>query len=102
MPSTRPELPIDKIDLAEFNRFKKECLDAKILNDETLKKIREDLFGLTDRLIARPCDEYHAHHYGCVDFNHPAAAVIDRLVEEIGMYKQILNEINEKIKEGLY
>ncbi len=92
----KPELPIDTIDIEEFNRTIKNLhLDEVVLNEETLS-ILKGLFAVGDPSMYRvDCDEHHGHTYPCVTFHHPATAVVDRLMTELERYKEAIDQIKK-------
>lgn len=95
----KPTLPIDQMTAEEFNTFKTKYLARdRPLEGPVVERIRE-MFGLHNPMVARPCDEAHAHRYGCVEYRHPAPCVIDRLTLELRMYQQSLNEISDSARQ---
>lgn len=91
----RPTLPIDEMSDEDFDKFKKDCLDDYVLDNDTLKAISA-LFG-----VGKPetgsicCNDYHQHSYRCVYFNHPVTGIVDRLLWEINNYRNKLEKIKE-------
>lgn len=98
----KPILPIDKIvDLYKFElEIKNKYLDKRVLDSTALRKINA-LFGIGNDSTGRiNCCEFHGHSYECIQFYHPATAIVDRLLNEITMYKGRLSKIEKIIKDN--
>ncbi|MFA5173759.1 MAG: hypothetical protein WC438_01100 [Candidatus Pacearchaeota archaeon] len=98
------KLPIERMSEREFDeRFKQKHLDSNFLDNETLDKIR-DLFGLSGEehpSFRVCCDDYHAHGYKCLLFYNPAAGVVERLINEIRIYQNNLEELRKQVNSHL-
>jgi hypothetical protein len=99
----KPVLPVYAMTREEFNNeFKRKHLDKTVLSGEDFNAIKE-IFGLSDRGANSPvgrisCDEYHGHGYKCVWYNSPEAGIVDRLLNEIKMYKGRLEDVYKVAK----
>ncbi len=81
-----PKLPIEKLNVDDFNNFKKKHLDG-VLTKEGLDKIAK-LFLVGDSSTGHTdCDEAHQHHYSCVYFKNAMTGIVDRLLQEIRTYR---------------
>ncbi len=82
---------IYQISKEEFDAFKKEHLDKKVLDEDDLELIKF-IFKTHDVDPASRNGGSADFFYANLDFNHPEAAVVYRLILEIRQYKEILRE----------
>lgn len=79
----------------EFEKFRQEHLNSRILSKESLLALKVAL-DLTKENIKVSCDEMHAHSYTCLTFNDRNAIVYHRLIREIERYQEFLFEMGQK------
>jgi len=88
------ELPISGLSEEDFLKFREEYLDKGNLRDEAITEIKR-LFGYTGELC---CNEYHAHRYECISWQHPESAIVARLINEIEFYQELIRNIHNTTK----
>ena len=92
------QLPIDRMSEGIFSVFKREFLDRGLLSEEALREIRE-LFGVGSPDTGYVnCDEAHAHDYRCVYHKDPRTGIVDRLLNEVLHYQNLIGQIREMAK----
>jgi hypothetical protein len=94
---TYKPLPLETLSREEWNKFYKTHLDKSQLTPEDIEEIRLQ-FGLIPEGSGNArlnCNEFHSHRYGCLEFNNPAAGIMERVLDE---YYNLLARI-EKIRE---
>ncbi len=98
------KLPLEEISAQHFFEFRKKFLDLEILGNEALIQIKSqfDLDPITTKTVRTNCDEMHAHSYSCLDFDNRISAVVLRLIDEIEMYRERLDEIRKKADYSSY
>jgi len=92
------KLPIEGLTTQEFDVFKKKYLDSLQLTSEALNQL-EKLFAVgredTGHIL---CDDYHVHTFKCNFYIEPTVGVVDRLIGEIRVYREVVKDLQAYIQ----